>query len=154
MKTFLFLLLPIIGISQHKVEIKDGSFYTFTTDGRDNEVKIEFKISQETIDFIKASESYQNTLSDTAFLKANKEKRGIKDPVALHLMSKVNGCASSTRFKLKNKTSFSIESNAKGFIYVSKEDLAISFPFSGQNGYGNSIFSKTICVGKETFITD
>jgi hypothetical protein len=47
-----------------------------------------------------------------------------------------------TKLGLKSSTSYAPISNSEGFIYVTdKGEINISFPFKGQNGYGNMIFA-------------
>lgn len=154
-KTLLItLMLPLFVLSQQKVEIKDGRFYTYVQDGRGKDVNISFSLSEDAKERILKSESYAATKKDSQFIRGNLEKRGITDTLALHLMSKVNGAVSSTGFKIKNRTSLTIEENSKGMIYCSGDEVAISFPFQGQNGRGNMIYAQSITKDRETFIIE
>lgn len=137
----LFLFLSYSAFSQ-SIKIENGIFYTIIENGIGQNKKVKFKISKETVAKIKLTDNYKTTLNDKSFLKANKEKRKISDPLVVHLYGTVNGAVLSTTRRVKNKISFDFVENTTGEIsFDENNELIIKFYFKSKNDIGNEITS-------------
>lgn len=154
-KLLLLIAVCFTGLSYtQEIKLVDNKFTTQIMDGANELKTISFTISQETIDKIKSSETYSKTAADTEFLKKNFEKRGISDPLVVHLFSKTNGAAFGTKHALQNPTSFSIVPDKEGMIYYSSAGLTISFLIQGKNNEGKTITATSITNEKNTIISE
>lgn len=154
-KLLVLIVVCFTGLS-HAQEIKliDNKFTTQVMDSSNELKTISFSISNETIDKIKQSESYLKTAADTEFLKKNFEKRGISDPLVVHLFSKVNSAAFGTKDAIKNPSSLLILTDKDGMIYYSSAGLTISFLIQGKNNEGKTITATSITNEKNTIISE
>jgi hypothetical protein len=145
----LLMFLCFYSFSQSPV-IKDGTLSTTLTSGAGVDVPVKFSISN--VDGIKASEQYIEFKKDDEFI-SGWIKKGVKDSLAIFLMSHVNFVADMIKIKMENSTSFTPIENSKGMIYISDDKkLVVSFPFKAENSLGNLISVRSYTEGKETTI--
>ena len=125
--------------------IIDNFFYTTLKSGVGEEVQLKFKFGTNAVDSIKNSELFKiwetTTFSDPkneGYIKMHKDM----DHLNLFLMSQCSMASFYAKLGLKNTSSYTLIPNSEGFIYFNdKSKMVISFPFKGQNGYGNLIIS-------------
>ncbi len=154
MKT-IFLFIAIITstiLFSQQVQLADGKFQTFITNGNNEESNIEFSISNDVLEKIKLSQDFKNISEDKNLIQKNIEKRNVSDPMTIFLLTKVSAAGFATKYKLKNKTSFKVTENSKGKIYYSENGLTVSFPFEAQNDLGAEMKATSITNDKSTSI--
>lgn len=121
----------------------DNIFITTHRNGTRSERKIKFAFRQENYDVIKESialkEWEEQTFSNpknAGFIERYKEW----DKVILYVDRWISNTAACQMYKLNNSNSFDFVADSEGSIYVNSDgEMIITFFFSAQNGYGNTI---------------
>lgn len=141
-KIFLLILLITYSVFSQSIKIENGIFYTIIENGVGQNKKVKFNLTKETAVKIKLTDNYKATLQDKNFLKINKEKRKLSDPLVVHLYGTVNSAVISATQRLKNKISFDFVENMIGeIIFDEKNELIVKFYFKSKNDIGNEITS-------------
>ena len=142
----LFALVTIVSFGQVKEDyVKDGFFYTTFKSGVGETTPIKFKFGNDFLEKLQKSEVYllweKETFSNpenASYIERNKDKTHIET----YLMSGTGMASFYAKLGLKNGTSYTPISNSEGFVYINdKGEVNFSFPFKGQNGYGNMLIA-------------
>ena len=138
-------LISLVSFSQEKENyIKDGFFYTKLESGVGEEILVKMSLSSDFLDKITTTEVFKKWKDETFSNPKNAgfiEKWKNQTDIETYLMSAVGMASFYAKWELKNRDSYT-PVNGKGFIYVNdKNEVNISFPIKGQNGYGNMIFA-------------
>jgi hypothetical protein len=142
----LFALTTIVSFGQVKEDyVKDDYFYTTLKSGVGEITPVKFKLGSDFLEKLPKSENYilweKDMYSNPENAKAvelNKDKT--------HIEAYLSSCTWMASFYaklgLKNGSSYTPIANSEGFIYVNdKGEVSFSFPFKGQNGYGNMLIA-------------
>lgn len=143
--SFIFFTSLTFGQTKDNVII-DNYFYTTLESGVGEKVQLKFKLGSNAIDSIKGSQLFNIWESTTFSNPENKkwiERYKNMEHLNLFLMGECEMASFYAKLGLKNSSSYTLIPNSEGFIYYNdKSQMVISFPFKGQNGYGNLIISK------------
>lgn len=153
--TLLISLFSILSYSQQpKDRIDKNVLHTSIKNGVGKYIPLHFPLLENFITELKSCADYKSMVSDTVWMKNNiGDYKG--DTVLLVLSNKVMFAGTMLKFELKNSTSFSAPEDAEGIIYVNDEGkIVVSFPITGQNGYGNTVIKKGLYNGKIALIMD
>ncbi len=147
------VLLSFVSYGQQKEDyIKDGVFYTNFKSGTGEIVPVKFKISSDFLEKLQKSEVYLLWEKETFTNPENSEyveKHKDKTRVETYLMSCTSMASFYAKFGLKNTSSYTPIPNSEGFVYVNDSgEVSFSFPFKGQNGYGNMLIAKAYYIEK------
>tara|TARA_R110002124_G_scaffold200960_1_gene367523 strand:- start:222 stop:701 length:480 start_codon:yes stop_codon:yes gene_type:complete len=145
MKKIILLLTILFSITIHSqnIKVENGVFYTTAKNGLNQVKNITFKIDNPTIEKIKVSEEYKDTLKDKDFLNGTKTKNKISSSLAAHLFSLVNNAVLNTGWNIKNEISLDFIEKTVGEIYFNvDEEMIVSFYFKSKNEKGNDLLSK------------
>lgn len=147
MKNIILSLTLLFCLTTHSqnIKIENDTLYTIAKNGLNQIKKVTFKIDNTTIEKIKLSKDYKETLQDKDFLNGTKSKYKITSPLTAHLFSLVNSAVLNTGWEIKNKISLDFIENTIGEIYFNDNDeLEISFYFKSKNEIGNELTSKSV----------
>jgi hypothetical protein len=156
MKQFLMVLMVTLislsGFSQEKQNyIQDGIFYTTLESGVGEQVPIKLSLSSDFLDRITTTEVFKKWKDETFSNPKNAayiERWKNQTDVETYLMGSVGMASFYAKWELKNRDSYT-PVNGKGLVYInSKNEVCISFPIKGQNGYGNMIFATAFYIEK------
>jgi hypothetical protein len=132
--------------------IKDGIFYTTFKSGIGEVIPVKFKLSGDFLNKIQKSEIYLLWEKETFSNPENVgyiERHKNKTHVETYLMSCTSMASFYTKLGLKNGNSYTPIADGEGFVYVNdKNEVSFSFPFKGQNGYGNMLFATSYYTEK------
>jgi len=140
------VLVSFVSYGQQKEDyIKDGFFYTTFKSGVGETIPVKFKFGNDFLEKLPKSEVYLLWEKDTysnpenaEYVERNKNKTHIET----YLMGGTGMASFYAKFGLKNGTSYTPISNSEGFVYINdKGEVNFSFPFKGQNGYGNMLIA-------------
>ena len=134
--------------------IKDGAFYTTFKSGVGEIVPVKFnlgnggefltELEKSEIYLLWEKETYTNP-ENSAYVEKNKDKTHIET----YLMSCTWMASFYAKTGLKNSSSYTPIANSEGFIYINdKGEVCFSFPFKGQNGYGNMLIAEAYYTEK------
>lgn len=151
MKKVLLVLTLVLGTlvsngqETNQNYIKDNVFYTIFKSGAGEEIPVKFSFGDDFLNKITETEVYKlwetetfNNPANSGYIERNKDKTHIE----LYLMGSTYMASFYSKMGLKNTNSYT-PINGEGFIYINdKGEVNFSFPFKGQNGYGNFIISK------------
>ena len=142
----LFALVTIVSFGQVKEDyVKDGFFYTTFKSGVGEVIPVKFKLGSDFLEKLPTTENYilwekdmYSNPENSKAVELNKNKT--------HIETYLSSCTWMASFYaklgLKNGGSYTPISNGEGFIYVNdKGEVSFSFPFKGQNGYGNMLIA-------------
>ena len=142
----LFALVTIVSFGQVKEDyVKDDFFYTTFKSGVGETTPVKFKLGSDFLEKLPKSEIYLLWEKDTYSNPENSgyvEKNKDKTHIETYLMSCTSMASFYAKLGLKNGSSYTPIANGEGFIYVNdKGEVNFSFPFKGQNGYGNMLIA-------------
>ncbi len=146
MKNILLLLglFFCLTVQSQNIKIENGIFYTTAKNGLNQLNNIKFSIDNETIEKIKLSNDYKETLKDKDFINSVKVKNKISSILVAHLFSAVNNAVLNTGWQIKNEISLDFIENTIGEIYFNKNnELIIEFYFKSKNEIGNELTLKS-----------
>ena len=143
---FSMVLVSFVSYGQVKKNyVKDDFFYTTFESGVGETTPVKFKLGSDFLEKLPKSEIYLLWEKDTYSNPENSgyvEKNKDKTHIETYLMSCTSMASFYAKLGLKNGSSYTPIANGEGFIYVNdKGEVNFSFPFKGQNGYGNMLIA-------------
>jgi hypothetical protein len=147
------VLVSFVSYGQQKEHyIKDDYFYTTFKSGVGEMTPVKFKFGGDFLIKLEKSEAYLLWEKETYSNPENSgyvEKHKDKTHIETYLMSSTSMASFYAKFGLKNGSSYTPIPNSEGFVYVNdKGDVNFSFPFKGQNGYGNMLIATAYYTDK------